>query len=71
VRSITGDLEHFFVIVIGYQRFVRIELLERLDGLDRVGIDDAIPDEVLALFGGSCLTQSCTAMNSATLATWT
>src|SRR5262249_4143380 len=55
VRGVPGDLLHLLVIVIGHERFVWIELLERLDGLDRVGVDDAVPNEILALFGWQLL----------------
>src|SRR5262249_48482745 len=37
------------MVVVGDQRLVLIQLLERLDRLDRVGVDDAIPNEVLPL----------------------
>jgi len=49
VRRVPGNLEHFVVVVVRHQRLVRIQLLECLVGLDRVGVDDPVPDEVLAL----------------------
>jgi len=49
VRRVPGDLEHLVVVVVRHQRLVRIQLLERLGGLDRVGVDDPIPDEGLPL----------------------
>ena len=49
VRRVPGDLDHFFIVVVGDERLVRIELLERLGRLDGIGVDDAIPDEVLSL----------------------
>ena len=50
MRRVLGDLLHFFVIVVGDQRLVLVEFLERLDRLDRIGVDDLVPDEVLPLF---------------------
>ena len=37
------------MVVVGDQRLVWIKLLERLVRLDRVSVDDAIPDKVLPL----------------------
>ena len=49
VRRVPGDLDHFLMVVVGDERLVRIQLLERFGRLDRIGVDDAIPDEVLSL----------------------
>ena len=45
------DLVDLGVVVVGDERLVLVELLERGDVLDRVGVDDLVPDEVLPLFG--------------------
>ena len=57
MRGVPGDLEHFLVIVVSDERLVRIEFLQGRDGLDRIGVDDPIPDEVLALLGRQRLDQ--------------
>ena len=49
MRGVPRDLDDFFVVVVRDERLVRIELLERFVRLDRIGVDDAIPDEVLPL----------------------
>ena len=49
MRRVLGDLLDLLMVVIGHQRLVAVELLERLNGLDRVGVDDLVPDEVLTL----------------------
>ena len=49
MRSVLGDLLDLLMIVVGHQRLVAVEFLERLNGLDRVGVDDLVPDEVLTL----------------------
>jgi len=38
------------VVVVGDQRFVRVQLLQCLVGLDRVGVDDLVPNPGLPLF---------------------
>ena len=45
-----GDLDHLFVVIVGDQRLVGIQPLERFDRFDRVRVNDAIPDEILPLF---------------------
>ena len=55
VRRVLGDLLHFLVVVVGHQRLVAVEFAERLDRLDRIGIDDLVPDEVLPLLRGQLL----------------
>ena len=47
VRRVLGDLLHLLVVVIGDEGAVLVELAERLRRLDRVGVDDLVPDEVL------------------------
>jgi hypothetical protein len=49
MRSVLGDLLDLLVVVVGHQRLVAVEFLERLNRLDRVGVDDLVPDEVLTL----------------------
>ena len=43
-----GDLDHFLVVVVRDERLVLIQLLERRDRLDRVRVDNPIPDERLS-----------------------
>ncbi len=50
MRRIAGDLDHLFVVIVGDQRLVRIQPLERFNRFDRVRVNDAIPDEILPLF---------------------
>ena len=38
-------------VVVGHQRLVRVEFLQRLVRLDGVGVDDLVPDEVLPRLG--------------------
>ena len=52
VRRVLGDLLHLLVIVVGDQRLVAVELVKGLDRLDRIGVDDLVPDEILAGLGG-------------------
>ena len=49
MRRMLGDLFDLFVVVVGHQRLVAVKFLQRLDRLDRVGVDDLVPDEVLPL----------------------
>ena len=49
MRRIAGDLDHLFVVIVGDQRLVGIQPLERFNRLDRVRVNDAIPDEILPL----------------------
>ena len=51
VRRVLRDFLDLFVIVVGHQRLVAVELLQRLHRLDRVGVDDLVPDEILPLLG--------------------
>jgi len=51
VRGVLGDLLHLLVVVVGNQRLVAVEFAKRLDRLDRIGVDDLVPDEVLPLLG--------------------
>ena len=51
-RSMLRNLFHFLDVVVGHQRAILIELVEGLDRLDRVGVDDLVPDEVLPFLGG-------------------
>ena len=51
VRGVLADLADLLEVVVGHQRLVRIELAQRLVGLDRIGVDDLVPDEVLPLLG--------------------
>ena len=55
MRGVLADLADLLEVVVGHQRLVRVELLERLVGLDRIGVDDLVPDEVLALLGRQVL----------------
>ena len=48
---VAADLQHFLLVVVGDQGLVLVQLLERFDRLDRVGIDDSIPDVILPLLG--------------------
>ena len=47
VRGVLLDLANLFQVVVGHQRLVLVQLLQRLGGLDRVGVDDLVPDVVL------------------------
>ena len=55
VRRVLGDLLHLLVVVVGDEGTVLVELAERLGRLDRVGVDDLVPDEVLARLLGEIL----------------
>ena len=43
------DLPELLDIVESDKRLVLVKLFERLDGLDRVRVDDPVPDPVLPL----------------------
>ena len=51
MRGVLADLLDLLEIVVGHQRLVLIELGQRLVGLDRIGVDDLVPDEILPLAG--------------------
>ena len=55
VRRVALDLAQFVGVVVGQQRLVFVQRLERFLGLDGVGVDDLVPDEVLALLGRKVL----------------
>ena len=55
VRGVLADLADLLEVVVGHQRLVAVEIAERLVGLDRVGVDDLVPDEVLPLLGRQVL----------------
>jgi hypothetical protein len=55
VRGVLLDLADLLKVVVGDQRLVLVQLLERLGGLDGVGVDDLVPDPCLALAGGEVL----------------
>ena len=52
-----GDLLDFLVVVVCDERLVAIEFLQRLNRLDRIGINNPIPDEILPFLGGQFLDQ--------------
>ena len=49
---VLGDLLDLLMVVVGHQGLVLIEFVEGFDRLDRVGVDDPVPDEGLPLLGG-------------------
>ncbi len=49
MRRVLPDLLDLLEVVEGDERLVLVEFRERLDGLDRVGVDDAVPDPLLPL----------------------
>ena len=49
MRRVPGDFDHFLIVVVGDERLVRVQLLERFGRLYRIGVDDAIPDKCLSL----------------------
>ena len=49
VRRVLADLADLREVVVRHQRLVRVQLAERLVRLDRIGVDDLVPDEVLPL----------------------
>ena len=51
VRRVALDLAQLLEVVVGDQRLVLVQRLQRFLGLDGVGVDDLVPDEILALFG--------------------
>ena len=53
--GVLPDLADFLQVVVRHQRLVLVQFLERLDGLDRVGVDDLVPDVILPLLGGHVL----------------
>jgi len=55
MRGVASDLDHFLVVVVGDERFVRVELFKRFVRFDRIGVNHAIPDEVLSLLLGQIL----------------
>ena len=55
MRGMALDLVHLGQVVVGDQRLVGVELGQGAVVLDRVGVDDLVPDEVLSLAGGQSL----------------
>ena len=53
-----GDLLDLFLVVIGDQRLVAVKFTQGFDRLDRIGINDFVPDEVLPLLGWQVLDQA-------------
>ena len=49
------DLADLLQVVVGDQRLVLVQFLQRLGGLDGVGVDDLVPDPVLPLPGRQVL----------------
>lgn len=50
MRCVLSNFFDLFLIVVGDERLVAIEFTESLDWLDGIGVDDLVPDEVLAVF---------------------
>ena len=55
VRRVFPDLADFVDVVVGHEGLVGVELAQRLVGLDRIGVDDLVPDPVLPLRSGQAL----------------
>ncbi len=55
LRGVLLDLLDLLVVVVGHQRLVLVQLLQRFVGLDRIGVDDLVPDPVLPLLVGQVL----------------
>ena len=55
LRGVLLDLLDLLVVVVGDQRLVRVQLLQRLVGLDGIGVDDLVPDPILPLLVGHVL----------------
>ena len=51
MRGMALDLAHLGQVVVGDQRLVGIQLGQGAVVLDRVGVDDLVPDPILSLLG--------------------
>ena len=49
------DFAQLVGVVVGEERLVLVERLQRFLGLDGVGVDDLVPDEILLLLGRQVL----------------
>ena len=49
VRGVLANLADLLEVVVSHQRLVEVEIAERFVRLDRVGVDDLVPDEILPL----------------------
>ena len=47
---VAADLVDFIDVVVSHQRLVLVQVLQRLLVLDRIGVDDLVPDVILPLF---------------------
>jgi len=62
--SVALDFAQLLDVVVRDERLVPVQGFQRFLGLDRVGVDDLVPDERLPLPAGKCLMFSWTRRNS-------
>ena len=51
MRRVLLDLLDFLEVVVSHQRLVGIEFSKGFLGLDGIGVDDLVPDEILPFLG--------------------